>query len=201
MLKFKKAFLKYNHLCTLLSFNHSSLNSSIWKIRNYLRYIFFFLFKKICFLRLYILYKFTIHFRKLIKLNNFSTFNFSYLEILNSKLFIKYCTIIKKYYLKHYTFFLLNKSINVFYLNNSYNLYTLIPYSTTFYIKRLNAYKYFYSLYKSFSFIIFIWLYILKYLVFYKLKVISIPIKEKVYNVLRSPYKYGSSREKFKLKK
>lgn len=202
MFKYKDTFLKYNHLCTIMSFNVSSINSSVWKVRNYIRYILFFIFKKICFLKLFILYKFFFIFlkvRMLLKLDSSFNHDYYYIDIIVNNFFSKYSSYIKEYYFSQYLIEKKYLNRKTLYLNYKYHLYTSI--NIIFYSKLLSNYNFFYFLYKVLIFVFFIWLYILKYLNFYKLKTFSIPIKGKVYNVLRSPHADSKSREKFKLKK
>lgn len=190
----KKTFLKYKNICTFMSFNTNVLNKSIWKIRNYIRYIFFFLVKKSFFLKLLFLYKlffFIIIIKKSLQIEIKNIYFYLFNNILNNNFLF-----LKNYYLKYY---LLSNSLNnnALIFINILNIYNSLKIKTNI----IFYYNYFYFLYKTFLFIIYIWLYSLKYFNFYKLNVGTIPISDKKFTVLRSPHKDKKAREKFKIHK
>lgn len=59
----------------------------------------------------------------------------------------------------------------------------------------------FFLLYREYIFICFLWIYSIKLVFFFKLSIVSMPNKKKIYTVLRSPHKDKKSREKFQLTK
>lgn len=182
-----------------MSFNTNVLNRSIWNIRNYIRYIFFFLLKKACFFRLLVLYKLfflVLNIKKLLehKLKNINISLFSSLLLFNKLL-------LKKYYFSNYLisnniFLITKKSL----INNVLN-YSNIKTNSSGLTNLLFYYNYLYFLFKTYVFIVFLWLYCIKFFNFFNLNISSIPMKKKIFTVLRSPHKDKKAREKFKINK
>jgi hypothetical protein len=200
MLINKNSFLNYSNLCQIMSFNSNVLNRSIWNIRNYIRYIFFFLLKKAFFFRLLVLYKFFFLILNIKKLLEVKLHNINISLFMNLLLFNK--LLLKKYYFSNYLissniFLIIGKSslITNVLNNNNINTYSNKLTSLLFY------YNYLYFLFKTYVFIVFLWLYSIKFFNFFNLNISSIPIKKKIFTVLRSPHKDKKAREKFKINK
>lgn len=186
MLLNKKIIFKYKSLLKVLSFNISAINKSIWNIRNILRFIFFYIFKKSFFYHFIFYYKFLFLLGTIKK--NIVSFPIN-LYILFSNYFLqKYLLLIKNSYITN------NNNI----LNNRFLFF---DYKCKKWNNQIVKYYNFYFFYKNYMFFLYIWLYSLKCFYFYSLNCSHLPIKKHFFVILRSPHKDKKSREKFKIKK
>ncbi len=197
----------YKNVIKLNSFCLNSINKYIWNIRNNIRYVFFFILKKNIILKLLFLFKIIMNlltnYYNLIKVKEYS-FNIYLINI---------CILLKIHISNYYKKNILltdNMNVNLFLTNSNINIYLLnryIYYSNQIIYTNMNLSLFFKEtnkfcfLYKEYSFIIYIWLYSIKLLHFYKINISSIPSKKSLYTVLRSPHKDKKAREQFKISK
>ena len=184
MLLKKNIFYKYKTVIQFVSFNKGSLNKSIWKIRMFLKILFFNLLKQTYFNKLIcnyklmnLLYNFSINLKNN-TIYNITFFWQSYKFIL---LFFKSLTY-KNYYLSNRLLY----NFSVDRLIRDYNTSSLIL-----------TYNSFFIFYKKYTFFLYLWLYSIKVVYFCSFNVSHLPTKKKKFVVLRSPHKDKKSRELF----
>jgi len=196
--------IQYKNIIKLNSFCSNSINKYVWNIRNNMRYVFFFLYKKNIILKL--LYQYKILMTILRMNNNIISYDYQY-NLFNIFSLLK--MIISEFYRK-----------NILSLSITNNMTLLINYKLNIRLSKIhnlesnkiiilnNIYDFVFKdlrkftfLYKEYVFILYIWLYSIKLLHFYKLNISSVPNKKSLYTVLRSPHKDKKSREQFKISK
>lgn len=198
--------IHYKNLIKLNSFCLNSINKYVWNIRNNMRYVFFFIYKKNIILKLLYQYKIIMNILRID--NNWILYNYQYyLFHLFSLLKINIIDFYKKNILclclgstnNIYLFTYYKANINLYQIYNvEFNKIIKINNNAYFLFKDLNN---FILLYRDYVFILYLWLYSIKLLNFYKLNISSIPSKKSLYTVLRSPHKDKKSREQFKISK
>lgn len=201
----RNTYSKYKHVIRLNSFCFNSINKYIWNIRNNMRYVFFFIYKKNIILRLLFQYKIIMNIWRMndnmILYYNYQSYLFNLFRWLKIN--------INNYYKKNilclnsrniiHILKNLELNINLFRIyNNDSDKIMNMNINSNLIFKDMNNFVF---LYKEYTFILYIWLYSLKLLHFYKLNISSIPSKKSLYTVLRSPHKDKKSREQFKISK
>ena len=195
MLLNKNHFLNYSNLLRLLSFNIKTINSTIFNIRNIIKYVFFFILKKNYFLKLLFSYNIFLY---LLRSRSIVLLSDPYSSLLHT-FFLKHFFTVGSFISKTYfsfSYFNLNKMYFLYYNMFEHSFY--IEYYTDINVLHIN---YFFFLYKMYIFILYMWLYSLKFLNFYSISTSSLPTKRKLLTVLRSPHKDKKSREQFKISK
>lgn len=188
MLHLKNKYTEYISLFSISSFNHIYINRILFNIRNNIKYIFYYLIKKTIFLKLLYTYRLYAVIR-------------SIRFVRNTRVFVK-----SKYGTWSSTYVL-----DVYLRQFSNSLFSNLPLHGSV---RLSGSNTFLSLsnpaanlnnllqtYNNYIYLLYVWLYSLKFLRHYKLGSSSSITKKKKYTVLRSPHKDKKSRERFKLSK
>lgn len=191
MLHLKNRYTDYKSLFSISSFNHLYINRILFNIRNNIKYIFYYLLKKTIYIKLFYSYKLFTNLNKITTLQNVMT----HLKTTYIGMCIQYVK--QMYYLFYYrqTSPLCLKKQS---LISSTTIFTLRYSTNNVIIRRLNNLL---ITYKNYIFIIYIWLYSLKFLKYYKLTYSNSKTLRSRYTVLRSPHKDKKSREQFKINK
>jgi len=191
MLHLKNRYTEYKSLFSISSFNHLYINRILFNIRNNIKYIFYYLLKKTIYLKLFYSYKITKSFNTVNTVNNV----IQHLQYTYTGIGVE-C--IKQLYNLFYSRRKHSIVLTEQVLVNNNTLFSTSTVKKNYVIRRLNNIL---ITYKNYIFIIYIWLYSLKFLKFYKLTYSNSKTLRSRYTVLRSPHKDKKSRERFKINK
>ena len=204
MISRKIKFLSNNFL-KLSSFNNKSINLAVRIIRTKIYYLLFYIYKKTSLFKLYKKFKLYKSFLNLYNLN-FLKDNKMQMNLLYT-LLEYYFNLIRGITLDFFNIFFISFNglffsyFNLIIWINRINLINSNDFALKNNIDALKHFTYFFHLYKKYCYVVYLWLFSVKYLHFYKVNAVAIPSRMKKFVVLRAPHGYKKAKDSFFIKR